>query len=276
MGGVLRLGIVQVAGGGGVLGRIRALLGRGRVEADLIVFPEYLMGDPARLGRGGVASVAEGLDGGWVRFFEGVAREYGSCVVFNMFERASDGLYNTTVFLSSGGDVLAVYRKTHLFDALGYRESSVFRPGSDLPGPVECGGWRVGVSVCFELRFPELFRIHAVRGAELVVVPAAWYRGEGKEEALRVLAQARSHENGYYTAVAALYGESFTGRSMVVNPYGVVEADLGWGERYAEHLLEKRLVEESRRRYPLLRLRRTDIYSRHAGLLAGIFQESHI
>jgi predicted amidohydrolase len=126
--------------------------------------------------------------------------------------------------------------------------------------------------VCFELRFPEVFRIHGARGAELVIVPAAWYRGDGKEEALRVLAQARAHENGYYVAVSAHYGSRFTGRSIVVNPLGLVEVDAGWGDRYVEHQLDKSMVEEARRLYPLLELRRTDLYSRHLNLLTGLFQ----
>jgi len=276
LGDIIRVGLVQVSSSENKeesMYKIRKLLERSRVEADLLVFPEYLMADPTGLGLEGVKASAEGLSGSWFKFFSKIAAEYGSCTVFNMFEQSGRPKpYNSTVIVSPRGEALLVYRKTHLFDALGYRESSIFEPGDVIPEPVNCNGWRVAVSVCFELRFPEIFRVHGARRADLVVVPAAWYKGDGKEEALRVLAQARAHENGYYVAVSALYGELFTGRSIIVNPFGVVEVDAGWGDRYVEHVALRSLVEEARRKYPLLELRRTDIYASLSRILTGIFQ----
>ena len=230
---------------------------------DIIVIPEYAMIDPTGMGPERLYSVAESLEGEWVEFLSMIAREKGSCVVGTMFERSEDPplVYNTVIAIDNSGKIREVYRKTHLFDVLGYRESTIIKPGRDPPRHVELCGARVGLAVCFELRYPELFRLQALEGAEVFIVPSAWYRGPGKEEAYRFLAQARAHENVSYLVGAVLYGDRFTGRSIVVNPYGVVEADAGWGERVLEHTLEPWLLEEARSSMPLLTLRRTDLYN---------------
>ena len=229
---------------------------------DILVVPEYAMIDPTGMSPERLYSVAESLEGEWVGFLSSLAREKGSCIVGTMFERSEDPplVYNTVIAIDDSGRIRRIYRKTHLFDVLGYRESSLIKPGREPPRPVELCGASVGLAVCFELRYPELFRLQALEGAEVFIVPSAWYRGPGKEEAYRFLAQARAHENVSYLVGAVLYGERFTGRSIIVNPYGVVEADAGWGERVLEHTLEPTLLEEARSTMPLLRLRRTDLY----------------
>ncbi len=231
-----------------------------KASADLIVTPEYLMLDPTGLDKPTLLQAAEPLNGWWVERLSRIAVEHGSCIIANMFERDGGNVYNTTVIINRDGGILSSYRKTHLFDALGYRESSIFTPGSEPPRVVEACGIKVGAVVCFEIRFPELFRRLALEGAELITVPAAWYRGDGKEEAIRFLAQARAHENTVYLAVAALYGGNFTGRSMLVDPMGIVTLDLGHGERYMEAIIDKSRLEEARRLLPLLGLRRPELY----------------
>jgi Predicted amidohydrolase len=239
---------------------------RGLVEGyggspDLIVLPEYSMFDPTGVDARVIYGEAEDLRGEWVGFFSDLASTRNSCVVATLFERSRDPpkVYNTVVVLGRGGDVLGVYRKTHLFDILGYRESSFIAPGDSIFKPVDACGVKLGVAVCFELRYPEVFRVQALRGAEVVVVPAGWYRGPLKEETLRVLAQSRSHENVIYTVVAALYGDNFTGRSMVVDPFGVVVVDGGVGEKVVEATIDTSLVYKARERMPLLKLGRWDM-----------------
>lgn len=239
---------------------IERLLASARVEADVIAMPEYAMFDPTGLPPSRVAREAEPLDGPWVDFAASIAAQYSAYVVATMFEAAAPRPYNTAVVVSPGGGVVAVYRKLHLFDAYGYRESDYFQPGRAPPRPFEVRGVRLGLAICFDIRFPELFRSYALQGAHAVIVPAAWYRGPLKEEALRFLAQARAHENGMYVALPVLYGERFTGRSMVVDPYGVVEVDAGVGARYVEATLDTSLVEEARRQVPVLRMLRPEAY----------------
>jgi predicted amidohydrolase len=237
---------------------LRPRLERG--EYDLVVLPEYLMGDPVVLGAEGVAAAAEPLDGPWSKFFEQLAGEYGVYIVYTMYERNGNGKpYNTAVLAGPEGRLL-VYRKTHLFDALGYRESSLFTPGEQLSGVVDVRGFRVGLAVCFELRYPEVFRHLALHGADLAAVPAGWYRGPLKERQLELLAAVRAHENVIYVAVAALYGEHYTGGSLVADPYTAIIAYGGHGEKLIEARISKEWLERARRELPLLELRRPSLY----------------
>ena len=243
--------------------RIRRLVESvARYEPDLVVLPEYSMFDPTGLSVEEVYSGAEPLEGEWTRFFMGLVEEYGFHIVYTMFERREgySKAFNTAVLLGPKGFLL-VYRKTHLFDALGYRESSVFEAGDRLSGVAEVRGFRVGLAVCFELRYPEVFRSLALRGADLVVVPAGWYRGPVKEEQLLFLARARAHENTLYVAVSALYGDRFTGRSLLVDPYGIVRVDAGAGEKAVVAEVSREELEEARRALPLLGLRRPELYN---------------
>ena len=226
------------------------------IEADIVALPEYSMFDPTGMSAQEVLRGAEGLDGPWVVDLRRLARERGSCLVGTFFERGPGKAYNSVVLIDDRGDVVGVYRKTHLFDALGYRESMVFEQGGSLFEPVELCGVRVGVAVCFELRFPEVFRYQALRGAEVFIVPSAWYRGPGKEEQYRFLAQARAHENTVWLAAPILYGDNFTGRSLVVDPYGVVRAEAGFGEKTLVARLRGEELEAARRALPLLEIHR--------------------
>ncbi len=261
----LRLGLVQIAAPRSkseAREKVRRLLGRARVEADIIAFPEYMMFDPTGLPPEKVAAEAEPLEGPWIDFVASLASEYSAYVLATMYEHAVPKPFNTAVLVAPNGHTLLVYRKTHLFDAYGYRESSYFQPGPGPSKPVDVKGFRVAVAICFEIRFPELFRHYALEGADVILVPSGWYRGPLKEETFRFLAQARAHENTVYLAAPILYGERFTGRSLVVDPYGVVVAEAGHGERYVEALVERSRLDEARRDLPLLRLRRPSLYSR--------------
>ncbi len=220
-------------------------------RASIIVTPEYMMMDPTGLTREDMERIAEEIDGPYVNAVRKAAREAGACIIANMYEKGKGKIYNSTILVDSSGEIAGVRRKHFLFDAYGYKESSLFDKG-EPPGKVfDACGLKVGIAVCFELRFPEVFRHYMLEGAEVFVVPAAWYKGDGKEEALRVLAQARSHENAAYTVVAALYGQRFTGRSMIVNPTGLITVDLGFGEKYREATIDLSEVRDARRRLPV-------------------------
>jgi len=228
---------------------------------DIALFPEYLMFDPTGMSREEIYRLGETLEGPWVEWFARLADELGSCMAFHMFERAPTGkVYGSLVLMRSDGSIAAVYRKTHLFDAYSYRESSFTEPGDRLLDPLDLCGVKVGAAICYEIRFPEIFRYAALRGAEVMLVPAAWYRGPGKEDALRVLAKARAHENGFYVAVAGNPGANFVGGSMIVNPWGHVEADAGWKERVILWELDPEEIERAREAVPQLRHLRRDLY----------------
>lgn len=244
---------------------IEKLLENYESRSDVIVFPEYSMLDPTGLDPTLIYESSETLEGDWVRFFRDLASARDSCVVATLFEKSREPprVYNSVVVLNRKGELLGVYRKTHLFDILGYRESSFTAPGDKLFSPVNACGVKLGLAVCFELRYPEIFRVQALRGAELVAVPAAWYRGPLKEEALGVLARARAHENNFYVAVAAQYGDNFTGRSVIVDPMGVAVVDGGSGEKIVEAVIDTETVYRVRATMPLLELARWDMLLGH-------------
>ncbi len=244
------------------LRRVLALLDSS--DADLNVFPEYLMG----VGGGGVTaeyvrSLAEPLGGEFAASIVDKSRERGFAVAFSTFLLEEGRVYNAAV-LADRGRVAAVYRKIHLFDAFGYRESSVFEPGAEA-AVASLGELRVGLAVCFDLRFPELFRHMMLMGAELFVVPSAWYRGPYKVEQWRALTAARAHENAAYLVAADQWGERFVGHSRVVNPWGHALVDLGEGERSIEVEVSAGEVREAREAVPVERLIKPHLYARWYG-----------
>ena len=256
---MFRLGIAQIQPGD--VEKVAGLV----KEADLVLLPEYSLFDPTGLPAEEVWQRATTLED-FVERLGRIASRSGAHVVGAFLERGPrPRVYNTTALVSPSGALIGIYRKTHLFDAYGYRESDVVEPGAELSQVFDVKGVKVGFAVCFELRFPEVFRELALAGVQLAAVPAAWYSGPLKEETLHVLARARAVENGMYVAVAALYGQRFTGRSLVANPFGVVEAELGAGERYREVPIDLSLVEEARKTVPTLNLRRPRLYKSLCG-----------
>ena len=112
----------------------------------------------------------------------------------------------------------ADYRKIHLYDSFGYRESDRLAPGPSSRSLVDVGGFRVGLMTCYDLRFPELARALVDRGAEVLVVPAAWVAGPRKVDHWRTLLRARAIENTVFVVAAGQPGPRYTGHSMVVGP----------------------------------------------------------
>ncbi|MCE4609387.1 MAG: nitrilase [Desulfurococcales archaeon] len=233
-----------------------------KTAGDILVMPEYAMIDPTNLSAEVLYKASYEWSEKWLGNLKKLAQEYDSCIIGTLFEPSSEKprVYNTAVVIDRSGEIVASYSKTHLFDILGFRESDKIARGEKLFEPVDVCGARIGLAICFEIRYPELFRLQAEKGVDVFFVPSAWYTGHGKEEAYRVLAQARAHENVSYVVGAVLYGEYFTGRSLIVDPRGVVVAEAGFGERVVEAVLEPEILAEARRLMPLLDLRRKDLY----------------
>jgi deaminated glutathione amidase len=200
----------------------------GVAKPHLVVFPEVMMRDFGNPGSD-ISEFAEDLDGPFVKRLTELAAVHDVTVVAGMFERGEDPHrpYNTLVLVDADG-LRASYRKIHLYDSFGYKESDRLLAGALEPVVVEVGGLRVGLMTCYDLRFPELARALVDRGAELIVVPAAWVAGPGKADHWRTLLKARAIENTVYVAAAAQPGPRYTGRSTVVTPRGeTVEVEEG-------------------------------------------------
>ena len=248
------------------LGRVReAMAAAARQRADLAVFPEATQ---ARFGSD-LRAVAEPLDGGFGTGLAEAARSAGVALVAGVFEPAPDGrVYNTTVGYDAAGERVAAYRKIHLFDSLGERESALVAPGSQLV-VADLAGIRTGFATCYDIRFPELARALVARGAELIVVPSAWAAGLFKEEHWVTLVRARAIENTVWLAAAGQVPDPSSpptraptgvGRSMLVDPMGTARADLGpWpGVTVAE--LDTAMTAQVRAVLPCLEHRRDDVF----------------
>lgn len=239
----------------------RLLLQASGQGADLVVFPEMFMAAPEP----GVslARIAEPLDGPFASTLAAMAGQYGVAVVSGIWERVAGEkkrAANVAVAFSPEGTLLARYNKIHLFDALSVRESDVMLGGNDEPPIFCCNGISIGLAICYDLRFPELFRNLALRGAEAVVVPSAWYAGPLKEEHWLTLLKARAIENTIYLCGANLCGAPFAARSAVFDPFGVMLASAGEGEILISATLKRERIDEVRAKLPSLSHMRSGIF----------------
>ena len=165
--------------------------------------------------------------------------------------------YNTLVALDSSGDILGCYRKVHLYDAFGYRESDGIMPGSPgEPLVFTLDGFTFGAFTCYDLRFPESARAAVDAGADVLLVPSMWIRGPGKEDHWLTLAKARAIENTAYLLAANQTGPLATGFSLAVDPAGVVVANAGEEPGLVLARLSRGRLARVRAQVPLLENRR--------------------
>lgn len=236
----------------GTLAR-QAAVGRTDDDAGLLLAPEAAMHDFGPADRP-LGPIAQPLDGPFVRGLGAIARATGCLVGAGMFERSPDPdrPFHAYVVVGPDGDVAAVYRKTHLFDAFGYRESDRLSRGAGAPVVLDCGELHVGLMTCYDLRFPELALDLVEAGADALAVPAAWVAGPHKEDHWRTLLRARAIENTAYVAAPAQCGRTYVGASMVVDPMGVVVAAAGDGPGVVTATLSREIVDRVRLQNPSL------------------------
>ncbi|HET8975371.1 MAG TPA: carbon-nitrogen hydrolase family protein [Solirubrobacterales bacterium] len=235
--------------------------------ADLVVLPEkWTLLGPADALR----AAAQPLDGPALSAAASWARELGIHLVAGSVPELAEGqekLFNTSALIGPDGALRGVYRKIHLFDVdvddVSYRESEAEQPGDEIV-VADGGGIPVGLSVCYDLRFPELYRILALREARIVTVPAAFTERTGRDH-WEVLIRARAIENQVFVVAAGQIGDapphyrSF-GRSMVVDPWGVVLAQAPDTECFVAADLDITVQNEMRESLPSLRNRRPQAY----------------
>jgi nitrilase len=252
-------------------GLIEGLLAEQRV--DLLVFPEMwtCLGGT----RGDKFAAAEslpapgGIGGAAYEFLRGMAKAHGVHVHGgSMGELAGEKIFNTTVVFNPAGEELGRYRKIHLFDITtpdgqGYRESAIYG-GGDQVVTIEIAGLRVGLAICYDLRFPELFLALRRAGAELIVLPAAFTLQTGKDH-WEVLLRARAIETQCWFAAAATWGTHYEGKgeprqtyghSLIADPWGHVVAKASDGVGWAATTVNSALTAKIRANMPLLEHRR--------------------
>jgi len=226
--------------------------------ARLVVFPEYSSYFAEPLGTE-LLKHAQRLDGAFVTGLAEIACALHVHIVAGVVEQSDDPhrVHNTLVALSPQGELVARYRKQHLYDAFGASESQWMLPGSlDEPETFEVDGVHVGLQTCYDIRFPEVSRRIADAGARLILVPAEWVRGPLKEAHWRTLLAARALENTVYIAAADHVPPTGVGLSVIIDPMGVELAALGETTDAAVAWVSNRRVDEVRRVNPSLALRR--------------------
>jgi deaminated glutathione amidase len=237
--------------------------------AELIVLPEKwaVLGTPEETAAG-----AEPFDGPALAWARATARELGvDLLAGSIAERVPDRDRgsNTSVHIGPDGDVRAVYRKIHMFDVevagRTYRESEHEAPGDEIVLSETAGGVELGLTICYDLRFPELYRILAVRGARVITVPAAFTLPTTRDH-WEPLLRARAIENQAFVIAANQVGEHAKGyrsggRSMIVDPWGVVLAQAPDSETFITAELDLERQAEIRRSLPSLANRRPQAYA---------------
>jgi predicted amidohydrolase len=222
---------------------------------DLVVLPEASARDFGEPGSP-LGPYAEPVDGPFSTALDAVARRTGAAVLAGMFETSADPErpYNTLVL--TDGDRRTTYRKIHLYDSFGQRESDLVTAGELTPVTVDLGGATWGLHTCYDLRFPELARSLSAAGADVLVLPAAWVAGPGKVDQWTTLLRARAIENLCWVVAAAQPGPRYCGHSMVVSPTGEVLAELADDEGWLTVGIDLGEVRAARERNPSLSNRR--------------------
>jgi predicted amidohydrolase len=233
--------------------------------AEIVVLPEGAM-YPFDRPDEELAGVAETTDGPFVTALSDAAVSLGVTAIAGMFEKVPGErrVYNTVVAVGATG-LLGRYRKLHLFDALGHKESDTF-----VPGPIDgeellvlaVGELVIGVVTCYDLRFPEIFRVLADRGVTMFAVPAAWYGGPLKHEQWETMCRARAIENTSFLAAAAQPPPLYCGHSMVLDPVGVELGGLGEADGVAVADVSAARVRSVRESLPVLSQRRYEVRPR--------------
>jgi len=242
-------------------------------KVELLCFPEFQMAySPPEQTAKELSAISENaINGNFISTLRKEAKKHKINVIATIYEnmdierkkkndyRVSD----TAIIISNRGEELSIYRKLHLYDALGFKESTKLIGGDKIESPVKVGIGKIGLMVCYDIRFPEMSRILTLNGADALAVPSGWVQGIMKEEHWQIMLKARAIENGCYVIAPDQVGNIFSGRSMVIDPFGITLLDMGNKEGVEVVEIDRDRVDSVRKTLPLLKNRRTDVYADH-------------
>lgn len=243
------------------LGVMRSLAEEARAAgSELILFPEESMFSIGKVD--GV--LADAVADGWSTFVQQLsllAKELGLAIVAGGYESSKEERpYNTLVILDGNGSIAGTYRKLHLYDAFSYQESTKIKPGDGGVTVVHIGDLAVGVMTCYDIRFPEMARALADKGADLILVAAAWFKGDHKIEHWETLLKARAIENTCWVAAAGTSSSHTVGHSVVLDPMGIPQGYLADESRGLVTVdVTRRRLDDVREFLPVLRNRRFSV-----------------
>ncbi len=238
---------------------------KSKYQAQMVVFPEYFMSSE---GLNPIIDLsqnhaAQSQDGPFVQAMAALAKKHQTWLIFGINEAIENCnnkyTYNTIIILDDQGKFKAGYRKTHLFDAFNHQESAYKKAGDQLFKPINTPFGKLGLFVCYELRFPEIARSQLLAGAEIMIVPSAWYQGNLKSDHFSTLAKARAIENSAYILACNQVGESFIGQSLAIDPMGIIIAAGSEQEGLIPCPINLNRINETRKKLP--NQRRPDLYN---------------
>jgi deaminated glutathione amidase len=243
---------------------IRYISQAAQKNSALCAFPEFMMCyTPSSQSPAQLANLAERITGEFVGAIADAAQKNSIQVVGTLYEKSPqpNRVYDTSFLINKKGKVVSKYRKIHLYDALGFKESKKLYPGSSITPPIKTSVGKIGLMICYDLRFPEMSRMLTSSGSEILVIPSAWVRGKMKEEHWITINKTRAIENGCYVISPDQVGNIYCGRSLAVDPFGKILLDMKKREGLGFVDISLDQVREVRKKLPLLQNRRTDIYT---------------
>ncbi|MDJ0011006.1 MULTISPECIES: carbon-nitrogen hydrolase family protein [Rhodococcus] len=220
---------------------------------DLLVLPESAS---SRTDAVDESPQDERLDGFFVRKLAESTRGTELTVIVGVTETADTGRPFNTIVALRDGEIISTYRKIHLYDAFAFRESDSVTAGDGTLSTFVVKGFSIGMLTCYDIRFPEVARLLADKGVDVLVLPTSWVSGPLKEEHWETLCKARALENTCFLAAAGQTGGNRIGRSMIVGPDGVVRAMAGIEEGTVSVSLSMALLHSARHVMPVLKQRR--------------------
>lgn len=230
--------------------------------AQLVVFPESLMSRyEAELGD--FLAQSQPLDGPFTQAVDAIAAKYGIWIVYTMNELNAGGgkPYNTAIVTDDAGVRRGFYRKVHLFDSATTHESERMSASDALFAPIDTPFGKLGLAICYDLRFPEVARTAALAGCDIMVYPAAWVSGSNKALQWEVLLSARAIENEMFVVGACRADDGYIGHSLAIGPDGVVHARGGEGELLLVARFDTDDLVRMRDAIPVMDHRRPDTYA---------------
>lgn len=242
-------------------------------KIELVCFPEFQMAySPIEQSARELSTIAENaINGNFITTLRKEAKRHRIKIIATIYEnidtkrkkKTDYRVSDTAIMISEKGDVMSIYRKLHLYDALGFKESVKLVGGNNIERPVKVGIGKIGLEICYDIRFPEMSRILTLDGADVLAIPSGWVQGIMKVEHWQIMLKARAIENGCYVIAPDQVGNIFLGRSMVIDPFGITLLDMGNKEGVGVVEIARDRVESVRKSLPLLKNRRTDVYLDH-------------
>ena len=226
-------------------------------SADLIVFPEYYMFYSQY--KEVIAKNSEPLNGNYVKKLREISQVNKIGIITGINELYDHNYYDTAVFVNNG-ELVNYYRKSHLYDAFGYKESDIYTIGNGPFKISKIGNINFGMLICYDIRFPEVFRNYSLNDADMVILISAWFAGPMKEEQWLSLVSARALENTVYLATSNMIGGGFTGITTFTDPIGAIRSRAAEEEDVVYVYVDPERLAAVRKKMPVLKQRRPEIY----------------